>query len=82
MKWLEPDIAAELKKLRSRGIKNILVFPLSFVSEHLETLYELDLKYKQLAQELEIDQYERADTVQDHPKFIACLKDLVLKHCN
>ena len=82
MKWLEPDIAAELKKLRSRGIKNILVFPVAFVSEHLETLYELDIKYKELAQELGIEKYERADTVQDHPEFIACLKDLVLTNCN
>ena len=81
VKWLEPDIEDELKVLRKRGIKNLLVFPVAFVSEHLETLQELDIKYRKVAEDLGFNQYIRANTVQAHPLFIDCLKDLVLENC-
>ena len=80
-KWLEPNIKDELKELRKRGIKNLLVFPVAFVSEHLETLQELDIKYRKVAKDLGFNQYIRANTVQVHPLFIDCLKDLVLENC-
>ena len=80
-KWLEPDIEDELKVLRKRGIKNLLVFPVAFVSEHLETLQELDIKYRKVAEDLGFNQYIRANTVQAHPLFIDCLKELVLENC-
>ena len=80
-KWLEPDIEDELKVLRKRGIKNLMVFPVAFVSEHLETLQELDIKYRKVAEDLGFDQYIRANTVQAHPLFIDCLKELVLDNC-
>ncbi len=79
--WLEPDIEDELKVLRKRGIKNLLVFPVAFVSEHLETLQELDIKYRKVAEDLGFNQYIRANTVQAHPLFIDCLKELVLENC-
>ena len=81
VKWLEPNIKDELKELRKRGIKNLLVFPVAFVSEHLETLQELDIKYRKVAEDLGFNQYIRANTVQAHPLFIDCLKDLVLENC-
>ena len=80
-KWLEPDIEDELKVLRKRGIKNLMVFPVAFVSEHLETLQELDIKYRKVAEDFGFDQYIRANTVQAHPLFIDCLKELVLENC-
>jgi len=80
-KWLEPDIENEMKELRKRGIKNLLVFPVAFVSEHLETLQELDIKYRKVAEDLGFDQYIRANTLQAHPLFIDCLKELVLENC-
>jgi ferrochelatase len=58
-----------------------MVFPVAFVSEHLETLQELDIKYRKVAEDLGFDQYIRADTVQAHPLFIDCLKELVLENC-
>ena len=80
-KWLEPDIEDELKELRKSENKNLLVFPVAFVSEHLETLQELDIKYRKVAKDLGVNQYIRANTVQAHPLFIDCLKDLVLENC-
>lgn len=49
MKWLGPDTDDEIKRLGQEG-KNILLVPVSFVSEHSETLYELDYEYKILAE--------------------------------
>ena len=80
-KWLEPDIEDELKELRKRGIKNLLVFPVAFVSEHLETLQELDIKYRKVAEDFGFNEFIRANTVQAHPIFIDCLKELVLENC-
>ena len=81
IKCLKPDIDSELHELYNRGIRNILVFPVSFVSENLETLYHLDIKIRDIAKELGFMQYERADTIQDHPLFIECLQELVLELC-
>ena len=79
-KWLEPNIKDELKELRNRGIKSLLVCPVGFVSEHLETLHELDIKYRKVAEDLGFN-YIRVNTVQAHPLFIECLKELVLESC-
>ena len=81
IKWLEPDIDSELLELYNRGIRNILVFPVGFVSENLETLYHFDIKIRDIANKLGFTQYERAETVQDHPLFIECLQELVLELC-
>jgi ferrochelatase len=80
-KWLEPNIKDELKGLKNRGLKNLLVCPVGFVSEHLETLHELDIKYRKVAEDLGFNQFIRANTVQAHPLFIDCLKELVLENC-
>ena len=80
-KWLEPNIKDKLKELKNRGIKNLLVCPVGFVSEHLETLHELDIKYRKVAEDLGFNQFIRGDTVQAHPLFIDCLKELVLESC-
>ena len=81
IKWLEPDITSELRELYNRGIRNILVFPVGFVSENLETLYELYIINRDVAEDMGYTQYERADTVQDHPLFIECLQELVIELC-
>ena len=81
LKWLEPSISSELKTLKNRGITNILVTPVGFVSEHLETLYELDIQYKKYALDLGIEKYERVQTLGIQPLFIECLKELVMENC-
>ncbi|ADY72943.1 Ferrochelatase [Desulfurobacterium thermolithotrophum DSM 11699] len=58
IKWLEPSTEEVLKELKEEKRKEVLVFPISFISEHIETLYELDVEYGELANELGLN-YKR-----------------------
>ena len=78
VKWLEPSTEDKLEELAHAGIKNVLVVPISFVSDHIETLYEIDILYKDLAGKLGIN-LKRTESLNDHPKFIAALQDIVEK---
>jgi ferrochelatase len=79
VKWLEPSTDEMLKELAQQGVKNILVVPLSFVSDHIETLHEIDIEYSKKAWELGIARFERVPSLNSSPKFIKCLAELVLK---
>lgn len=76
--WLEPDINDKLKELSSSGARSVLVIPVGFVSDHVEVLYDLDIKAKNRAEELKIAFY-RSKTVNDHPKFIELLAELCME---
>lgn len=78
VKWLEPSTEEKIKELASEGVKNILVVPISFVSDHIETLYEIDILYKNFAEKLGVN-LKRAESLNTHPKFIEALKDIVIK---
>ena len=80
VKWLEPMTDEMIKELAEKGIKKLAVIPVSFVSEHSETLYELDIQYGELAKEVGIEDYKRIPTLKTHPVFIEALKDIALKH--
>ena len=77
VKWLEPSVEIALGILARRGISKILVVPVSFVSDHIETLYELDIAYRNLAAELNFTEFRRAESLNAHPKFIATLMDIL-----
>lgn len=77
VKWLEPTTDAKLRELRRQGAEQVLVVPISFVSEHIETLYELDILYKNLAAEIGIPVYRRVPAFNTHPDFIKALADLI-----
>jgi len=79
VKWLEPFTDEEIKRLGEEGVKKLAVIPVSFVSEHSETLYELDIQYGKLAEEVGITEYKRVGTLRNQPYFIEALKDLILK---
>ncbi len=79
VKWLEPMTDEMIERLYKEGIRNLAVIPVSFVSEHSETLYELDIQYGELARELGYTSYVRIPTLKDHPLFIQALKELVLE---
>ena len=79
VKWLEPMTDQMIEKLAKDGVKKLVVIPVSFVSEHSETLYELDYQYGNLAKELGIESYIRIPTLKDNPKFIEALKSIVLE---
>jgi ferrochelatase len=76
--WLEPDIGAALAKLAEEGVRDVIVVPISFVSDHVEVLFDLDREAAQLAAEKGMGYY-RVCTVHDHPSFIRMLADLVRK---
>ncbi len=78
VKWLEPSTDERLKELAKEGVKDILVVPISFVSDHIETLYEIDILYKNIANKLGI-KLKRVDSLNTHPHFIEALKDIVEK---
>ena len=78
VKWLEPSTDDKLEELARDGIKNVLVVPISFVSDHIETLYEIDILYKNLAGKLHIN-LKRTEALNTHPKFIMALQDIVEK---
>ena len=80
IKWLEPMTDKEIIRLSREGIKKLAVIPVSFVSEHSETLYELDIQYKDLAKEVGIKDFKRVPTLQTSDLFINCLNDLVLNY--
>lgn len=79
LKWLGPYTEEMLKELGGAGVKNVLLVPISFVSDHLETLYEMDILYKEAALRYGIKHYYRAPALNNSPLLIEALKELVLK---
>ena len=77
VKWLEPFTDEEIQRLAKEGIKKLAVIPVAFVSEHSETLYELDYQYGKLAKEVGIEDYQRVPTLKIHPLFIKALKEII-----
>ncbi|WP_456393680.1 ferrochelatase [Persephonella sp.] len=77
VKWLEPFTDEEIQRLANEGIRKLAVIPVSFVSEHSETLYELDIQYGELASQAGITDYKRVGTLRNHPLFIQALEDIV-----
>lgn len=77
VEWLQPYTEDALAELGEKGIKDLLVVPISFVSEHIETLQEIDIEYRELAQESGISNFQRVPALNTHPIFINALKDIV-----
>ena len=79
VKWMEPQTDATIKELGAAGVKNLLVVPISFVSDHIETLYEIDIMYKELALANGIEVFERSPSLNDSELFIKALTGIALK---
>jgi protoporphyrin/coproporphyrin ferrochelatase len=78
MKWLEPATDAAIRRAGAEA-KGVVVMPVAFVSEHSETLVELDIEYARLAREVGVPDYRRAKTVSADGEFIKGLAGLVRK---
>ena len=76
--WLEPDIGEVIRSLANDGEPDVVVVPIGFVCDHVEVLYDLDVEARAMAEERQL-RLHRAQAVNDHPKFIELLVDLV-KH--
>lgn len=79
MKWLEPSTEDKIIQLAKSGVKNLLLIPISFVSDHIETLYEIDILFKAIAKKHGMN-LQRTESLNTSPKFIEALKDIVLKN--
>lgn len=77
--WLTPYTDVEIQRLGKEGVRNLVLAPLSFVSDHIETLQELDQEYTHLAHQAGIENVLRVPSFNDHPDFPALLEELVLE---
>lgn len=75
--WLGPYTEDELRRLGREGLRRVVVVPVSFVSDHIETLYELDLLYAGLARECGIEHYYRACAFNGDPEFPKVLRSIL-----
>jgi ferrochelatase len=76
-KWLSPSMHETVKRLAAAGSKRMLVIPISFVSDHVETLHEIDQEHRAQAAGLGITEYRMVPGLNDSPAFIGALAGLV-----
>lgn len=79
VEWLKPYTDESIRHLGDQGVKKILVVPISFVSEHIETLEEIDVEYRELAEKCGIEDWKRVPALNTNPAFISDLADAVLE---
>jgi ferrochelatase len=78
-KWLQPPLTSTIERLAREGVKEMLVVPISFVTEHIETLHEINIEAREEAKKLGVETFRMMPALGDSPYFIAALKDLVLR---
>ena len=77
VKWLEPYTQDALRRLGAEGVRNLLIIPVAFVTDHIETLHELDIELREVAEENNIHRYEVMYALNANPLFIAAMADVV-----
>eukprot|EP00560_Eucampia_antarctica_P001237 CAMPEP_0197834806 /NCGR_PEP_ID=MMETSP1437-20131217/23774_1 /TAXON_ID=49252 ORGANISM="Eucampia antarctica, Strain CCMP1452" /NCGR_SAMPLE_ID=MMETSP1437 /ASSEMBLY_ACC=CAM_ASM_001096 /LENGTH=474 /DNA_ID=CAMNT_0043439783 /DNA_START=196 /DNA_END=1620 /DNA_ORIENTATION=+ len=80
IEWLRPytdDVLPDLGE--NKNVKNLVVVPISFVSEHIETLEEIDIEYRELAEESGITNWRRCPALNTEPNFIEDMADMVVE---
>jgi ferrochelatase len=78
VEWLQPYTEDAIPELAEKGVKDLVVVPISFVSEHIETLQEIDIEYREVAEQAGIHNFRRVPALNTHPVFVKALADLVL----
>jgi ferrochelatase len=78
IEWLRPYTDDVLPELGAQGVKNLVVVPISFVSEHIETLEEIDIEYRELAEESGITNWRRCPALNTDTAFIDDMADMVM----
>lgn len=82
MKWLEPGTDAMIRALAAQGHKDLLIIPISFVSDHVETLFELAIEYKHVADSCHIENYVVMPGLNDSALYVNALRELVMQTLN
>lgn len=79
LEWIGPNTEDEIERAGQER-RPLIIVPIAFVSEHSETLVELDIEYRELAEKSGVPSYMRTPAVGIHPTFITGLKDIVIQH--
>ncbi len=79
VEWLQPYTEEAIAELAEQGINNLVVVPISFVSEHIETLQEIDMEYREIAEEAGIETFRRVPALNTHPGFIDDMGKMVME---
>lgn len=79
VEWLQPYTDDAIKELGAQGVEDLLVVPISFVSEHIETLQEIDIEYREVAEQSGIHNFRRVPALNTHPVFIEAMAELVVE---
>jgi ferrochelatase len=80
VRWLGPRTEEVIRRLGRRGHRQVLVVPIAFTSDHIETLSELDREYGEVAHQAGITEYRRAPALNDRPRFLDALAEIVRDH--
>jgi ferrochelatase len=79
IRWIGPMTEDLIREAAKEGVRKLVLIPVSFVNEHSETLYELDLQYRKVAEESGVEEFLRVPTLRTHPLFVEALKTIVLE---
>lgn len=82
VEWLQPYTEDAIADLAAKGIKELVVVPISFVSEHIETLQEIDIEYREIAEEAGIETFRRVPALNTHTGFIDDMASMVVEALN
>lgn len=78
--WMGPSTSEVIKGYGRQGHRYVMAVPIAFTSDHIETLFEIDIEYKEEAEEAGIEMFKRAPSLNDSPVFQEALADLVANH--
>ena len=78
-KWLQPSLTTTIEKMAHNGIKRMLVIPIAFLTEHIETLHEINIEAREEAESLGVTEFRMMPALNDSPLLIRALADLVLR---
>jgi ferrochelatase len=78
-KWLQPSLTGTIEKLANEGARRVLVVPIAFLTDHIETLHEINIEAREQAHSLGITDFHMMPALNDSPLLIRALADLVLR---
>jgi ferrochelatase len=79
VRWVGPTVKQALEVMLGDGLRSLVVAPVSFVSDHLETLFEIDLQHRRQALELGIERFERTESLNASRDFVDLLAGIVVR---
>jgi protoporphyrin/coproporphyrin ferrochelatase len=74
--WLEPDVSDHIRGLAEQGVRDVVLSPIGFISDHVEVLFDLDVEAHEAAEEVGVG-LVRAPTAGTHPAFVAMIRELI-----